>query len=159
MKKNVKSLAYVYSDIQSNDINKLLNLFSAEQIFLEGLNVKSDAFFLKEMRSYLSECDFLCKYNQEKENIDVFIKRFPKEKILTILQNINESKPEMLIVYFTNLPYCVFKKRKTIYNDKLIIYNIAKCCFEIIYDENVLVLTYNKESYPDLAMELKNLFK
>lgn len=157
MKKFVKTVSYVFESLKKNEISKMVSLFNTKYVFIEIINIVPDSNFFKELTNNKSQYEYYIESRSE-NYMDIFIKKFQRENILSIISDLNLCRPEILSFYFTDLPYEVFIEAKNrTYNDKLIANRVAECIFEIFYDENTLSLVYNSESFPVATLELKYL--
>ena len=141
------ALSYGLKKASSNEINKLLNLFSAKNIFIEIINISSKSDFYNSINN--SDIEYMSSSvsnKVDKPYIDIFIFSYLEENFLCMIDRIIESKPEELIFYCTNLSTEQFLDIQKSIN-MLIKQQLSDCVLEFMFDENVLSISYNPEQY------------
>lgn len=145
------SRAYQYESVHSSDILKLAKLFPSENIFIEIINIKADSSFCEKIKSQKEK--FIFSLNSSKIYTDIFITESLKEDFSDLLNEIIQNTPEMLLLYFTDLQLEHFlynSKRSS--DDKMIEKHVSACVFEIIFEENTFLISYNSKVFNDLNL-------
>lgn len=144
---NKFSRAYVFERVRPGVIIELLGLFKVENVFMEIFNIEKDSAFYKSIKDREDEYVLLSKHSL-KSYASIFITENFREEKIGILEEIIDSRPEILTFYLTDLPLedflCLCRGRKN-FDDKIIETKIAACVFEIMFDENTFSVTLDKE--------------
>lgn len=141
------SCAYGFEKIKSEDIIKLSELFQAENVFMEIINLEKDSSFYRSMQSRKNE-HVLFSNSSSKAYADIFISKCFGENFTDMLDEIIDSRPEILCFYFTDLSLENFLYNNSkIFADKMITKQIAVCVFSIMFDENTFLISYNSDLF------------
>lgn len=142
-----KSRAYGYEKVKTNVIIKLLELFHAKKVFIEIFNVSTDSIFckniLQQKSKYVSFPD-----SSDKTYMDIVISENMSEDFPNISNNIIDSGSEIISLCLSDLSLEDFiHYNKKIFADKRITKKIINCAIDILFDENVLTVSFNSELF------------
>lgn len=151
------SRAYVYEKLKPNDIIKLSGLFPVENVFMEIINVEKDSSFYKAMEGRKNE-HVLFSNPSSKKYADIFISECLGENFSDMLDEIINSNPESLVFYLTDLPLEDFLRHNR--HCDLVTKQIAVCVFEIMFDENTFVISFNSDllHQSDVVSKMDEIF-
>ena len=154
------TLSYAYENVQSNDIIKLLKLFYTKNVFIEITNIRIDSDFCKSIQ--MNQNKYILFQNSPSGTyMDIIISECIDEKFTNTLDEIIDSHPELLLLYLTDLPFENFLYCKSkITNDKIIKKQVCSCVFEIMFDENAFLISFNSRLFyqPDLMCKINQIF-
>ena len=163
-KHHVKQISrnYGYIDYKSSDVLKLLELFGAENYYVEIIGIRVDSPFYRDIQSKkINYVPSICFPSDE--YVDIIISEFYKESLTDVLDEAVSSNPEKLVFHLTDLPfeqflYSGFDKHFTFSQE--ISKRLTTCVFEILFDENSFAVTYNAEahSHPGLLSKIDHVF-
>lgn len=133
--------SYVFEIVKSDEIIRLLSLFGVKNVFMEIFNIEKDSTFYKNIQSRKNE-DVLLSNSFSETYADIFISKCFGEKFRDVLDEIIESKPEILAFYLTDLTLEDFlcHNRRILSGNQMITKQIAVCVIEIMFDENAFVI-------------------
>lgn len=145
--KEIVTLSYGRGNLSSNDMLRLLELFQAKNIFIEIVNLNRESHFYKGLRNgnvkYTSSSLLNASLNPY---ADIFISKYPESQLVNILDQIIQSNPESLLFYSTDLSFAQFLQQKKS-NDTIVARRVSDCVLEIMFDENVLLISFHSERY------------
>lgn len=134
--------AYGYGQCRVDDIIKLLELFHAETVYIEIIDIRADGAFCKRMLPQKGEY-VLFSDASAKNTMDVIFSEKAGGNCAKLLSEIIDGEPEIVSLYLSELPLKDFINQKNKTPDTLIAKQAANCVIDIMLYECVLSVSFN----------------
>lgn len=151
--------SYAYSQIETSDFKKLIEIFLDFAVFIEIVNVETSSELFQSINKN-EDYDYQI-LNQYKEFADVMIHQIGLDAMPAVLECIVKSKPEIIIFHFTSKQDEAEKMTTTNISSKGFSKNALGWIVEIMFDELVAIVATSCENTLGnevIIQKLDNLF-